>query len=88
MSTIEVILSRAMSDSAFADALFADPEKALAEYGLSPEVIAKFKGMSRADFEVLDPEERRSMSPLISAKKNPSETPSESVSFNYTKVVW
>jgi hypothetical protein len=62
MSTIETILSRAMSDHAFADALFADPEKALAEYDLPADVIEKFKKMSRAEFESLDTEERQSMS--------------------------
>ncbi len=61
MSTIETILSRAMSDPAFADALLADPEKALAEYNLSPEQLAKFKEMSRADFEALPAEDRQSM---------------------------
>lgn len=61
MSTIESILSRAMSDPAFADALLADAEKALAEYNLTPEEMAKFKEMSRADFEALPAEERQSM---------------------------
>ncbi len=62
MSTLESVLARAMSDPAFADALLADPEKALAEYDLPAEVVAKLKEMSRADFEALDAEDRRSMS--------------------------
>jgi hypothetical protein len=62
MSTLEIILTRAMGDAAFADALLADPENALAEYDLSDEVIEKFKIMSRAEFESLDTEERQSMS--------------------------
>ncbi len=62
MSTIETILERAMSDPAFADALLADPEKALAEYDLPADVVTKLKEMSRADFEALDAEDRRSMS--------------------------
>ena len=60
MSTLETILTRMISDSAFADALFADAEKALAEYNLSAEDLAKFKGMSRAQFEAMNPEERKS----------------------------
>ncbi len=61
MSTLETILNRAMSDPAFADALFADPDKALAEYNLPPEELAKFKAMSRAEFDAFVTEERRSM---------------------------
>jgi len=63
MSTIETILSRMMNDPEFADAIFANAEKALAEYDLSADEIAKFKGMSRADFEDLasaSPENRKS----------------------------
>jgi transposase-like protein len=63
MSTIETILSRMMSETAFAEAVFTDTEKALAEYSLSAAVLSKFKGISRADFEVLAsqaPEERKS----------------------------
>jgi hypothetical protein len=62
MPTIETILSRAMNDPTFADALFADPEKALAEYDLPAEVIAQFKNLSRAQFEAWEAEDRRSMS--------------------------
>lgn len=62
MSTLETILTRAMSDPAFADALLADPDKALAEYNLPPEEVAKFREMSRAEFDALVTEERRSMS--------------------------
>jgi hypothetical protein len=65
MSTIETILSRAMSDPVFAEALFADPEKALAEYELPADVLARFKSMSRAEFEALGTEERKSMATLI-----------------------
>ena len=63
MSTLETILARAMSDIAFAEALFADPENALAEYNLPADEIAKFKGMPRADFEDFasaSPEDRKS----------------------------
>ncbi len=69
MSTLETILSRAMSDPAFADALFADPEKALAEYDLSAEEIAIFKNITRAEFESLEAEARQSMSALFAGKK-------------------
>ena len=64
MSTIEAILTRAMSDHEFADLLFTDAEKALTEYNLPVAEIAKFKGITRADFEALTshaPEERKSL---------------------------
>ena len=64
MSTTETILTRMMNDSVFANAVFADVEKALAgyDYDLSAEEIAKFKAMSRAEFDALVaiPEERKS----------------------------
>ena len=69
MSTLETILTRMMSDSAFADALFADAEKTLAEYKLSAEDLAKFKDMSRAQFEAMTPEERKSFSIVIEFRK-------------------
>lgn len=62
MSTIEIILSRMMNDPAFADVVFADAETALAEYNLSAEEVMKFKGLSRAQFDVMTPGERKSMS--------------------------
>ncbi len=65
MSTIETILSRAMSDPSFAEALFADPENALAEYQLPADMLARFKSISRAEFEALGTEERKSMVTLI-----------------------
>jgi len=60
MSTLETILSRAMSDAAFAEQLFAHPEKALAGYDLSAEEIEQVKNISRTDFVALAPEERKS----------------------------
>ena len=60
MTALETILTRMMTDSAFADALFADAEKTLAEYKLSTEELAKFKSMSRAQFDAMNPEERKS----------------------------
>jgi hypothetical protein len=67
MSTqsVETILSRAMSDTAFAASLFSNPERALVAYDLSAEETASLKAMTRADFETLatgSPEERRSFS--------------------------
>ena len=59
MST-ETILTRMMSDSAFADAVFTDTEKALAEYNLSAEDLAKFKELTRAHFQAMSTEERKS----------------------------
>ncbi|MBV6395286.1 MAG: hypothetical protein HFACDABA_00861 [Anaerolineales bacterium] len=59
MST-ETILSRMMSDAKFAESVFTDAAKALAEYKLSADDLAKFKGLSRAQFEAMTPEERKS----------------------------
>jgi len=61
MSKIETILTRAMTEPEFADLIFADPEKALAEYKLSEDEMAEFKALINAEFEVLDAEGRRSM---------------------------
>jgi len=64
MSAIETVLSRMMSDSAFAGEVFTNPDKALAEYKLSAEDLTQLKGMSRTDFEMFtsaSPEERKSM---------------------------
>ena len=64
MNTITVILNRMINEPAFAEALIATPEKALAEYNLPADEIAQFKGLSQADFEALAsqaPEERRSL---------------------------
>jgi len=62
MSTksVETILSRAMSDAAFAEELFASPSKALAGYDLTAEEIAQITSMSRAEFAALATEERKS----------------------------
>ena len=46
---IEAVLLRAMSDRAFADALFEDAEKALAGYDLTTKEVAKFKGLFSID---------------------------------------
>ena len=65
MSKIETILTRMINEPSFADAVFADIEKALTVYGLSDDETEKFKGMSRADFEAFasaSPEERKSFS--------------------------
>jgi hypothetical protein len=70
MSTLETILSRMMNEPAFASAVFTDTENALAEYKLSAEEIAKFKGITRADFEALTshaPEERKSLATKMGA---------------------
>ena len=63
MSTLETVLSRAMSEPAFAEQLFADAEKALAGYDLTAEEKDQLKGMSRTDFAAFSsasPEERKS----------------------------
>ena len=61
MSTLETILSRAMSDPEFAEQLFNNPGEALAGYDLTAEEHKQLKNMSRAEFEVLATEQRNSM---------------------------
>ena len=61
MSTIETILSRMMHESEFAEAVFTDANKALAEYELSADELAKFQGLTRSQFEGLTPDDRKSM---------------------------
>jgi len=63
MSTIQTILERMMNEPSFAKAVFTDAAKALSEYSLSTEELAKFQGLSPADFNVFasaSPEERKS----------------------------
>ena len=60
IESVQAILSRAMSDAAFAELLFADPDKALSGYDLTADEIAKFKAMSRAEFAAIITEERKS----------------------------
>ena len=64
MSTIEIILTRSMNDPVFAEALFSQPVKALAEYNLSAEELAQFQGLSRVEIDPMTakPEERKSFS--------------------------
>lgn len=47
--TIESVLTRAMSDAAFAELLFANPDSALAGFDLTAEEVASFKGLARED---------------------------------------
>jgi len=61
MSTIETILSRAMSEPEFAELLFTDFDRAMAEYDLSTEEYARLKAISRTEFEALALEDRKSM---------------------------
>jgi hypothetical protein len=65
MSTkgIAAVLDQAMSDSKFADQLFANPDQALAGFELTTEEATTFKSMVRTDFDKLvqaSPEERKS----------------------------
>ena len=68
MSTTEKILTRMMSEPAFADAVFANAEKALAEYNLSSEEAAKFEDLTQSHFESMTAEERKSMMGLSMGK--------------------
>jgi hypothetical protein len=69
MSTkgIEAVFDRAMSDPAFADLLFADADKALAGFELSPEELGKLKGLTRAKFDSLlsSPGDRKSLMAIV-----------------------
>lgn len=68
MSTIETILTRMMNEPAFADAVIADAEKALADYDLSDEDFARLKKITAADvssFQELTPEERKSFGAAV-----------------------
>lgn len=61
--SVETILSRAMSDPAFADLLFSDADQAIGGYDLTADEVANLRGISRADFAALAtaaPEDRRS----------------------------
>jgi hypothetical protein len=65
MSTkaVETILTRAMSDPAFAELLFTKADKALAGYDLTAVEIANLKSMPRQAFDKAasgTPEERKS----------------------------
>ena len=64
MST-EIILTRMMSDPAFAESVFSDAAKALAEYNLSAEDLAKFQKLTRAQFTSMAPEERKSFGIMV-----------------------
>jgi len=59
MST-ETILTRMMNDPEFAEAVFANAGKALAEYNLPSEDIAKFKSLTKTQFEGMSSDERKS----------------------------
>ena len=61
MSTLETILSRAMNDAEFAELLFTDLNKAVAEYDLPAEEYAKLKSLSRTEFASSVIEQRKSM---------------------------
>lgn len=71
MSTIETILERMMNDPAFADAVFADAEKALTDYNLSVEDLTKFRNLSRAQFDTMSTEERKSFFVIIGNNEKP-----------------
>jgi len=61
MSTqTETILARMMNDPDFADSVFSNPEKSLAEYKLSADEIAKFKSLTQVEFEEMTAEDRKS----------------------------
>ena len=48
---IESVLSRAMSETEFANQLFSDAEQALAGFDLTADEVTQLKSMSRAEFD-------------------------------------
>jgi hypothetical protein len=68
MSITETILTRMMSEPAFAEAVFTDAEKTLAEYNLPVEEFSRLNKISRTDFEKFAstaPEERKSFATTV-----------------------
>ena len=61
MSTIETILTRAMSEADFAEQLLTTPHVALAAYKLTTQKTAFFEKLAIAEFTALAPENRKSM---------------------------
>jgi len=59
---IDSILSRALSDSAFADLLFSDLDQAPSGYDLTPAEASGFKELTRAEFDSLAVDARKSFS--------------------------
>lgn len=61
--TVDTVLAKAMNDATFAEALFTNPDQALAGYDLTEEEMQSLKNMSREDFDkyaMTAPEERKS----------------------------
>jgi hypothetical protein len=56
MTKLEEIFARMKGEPAFADAVFTDASRALADYCLPAEHMARLKAMSRAEFEALTSE--------------------------------
>jgi hypothetical protein len=61
MSPLEAILTRMKNEPAFADSVFADAARALAEYRLPAEFIARLKAVPRAQFEAQPIEELKTL---------------------------
>ena len=60
MSITEIILSRMMNDNDFEEMFFTDAEKALEGYILTDEELARFKNLTRAQFQAMTVENRKS----------------------------
>ena len=65
MSTIETILSRAMSEPDFAQQLFADADQALIGYDLTAEELIQVKSISHTKFSAMALEERKSFATTV-----------------------
>jgi len=68
MHAIETILTRMMNEPDFAEKVYADAEKALAEYNLSPGELARLKNISTLDVDAMQelaPEKRKSLAAFV-----------------------
>lgn len=77
--TIESILTRAMSDASFAETLFAEPDSALAGFDLTAEEIAKFKGLTRTQFQSMSIEDRKSFGIIVHERTGGGENHNETM---------
>ena len=65
MSILETIFNRAMNEPDFAHRLFADPDRALSGYDLSPDELTQIKSISQAQFNSMVIEERKSFASTV-----------------------
>ena len=77
IQAVESVLSRAMTDQAFASLLFTNADQVLTGFDLTEEEAASLKAITHADFNALtklEPEERKSMGDKWGLTGNHNET--------------